>query len=357
MNPVDQRRSGKARSDLPSVGPLSGLVADLLGGDGWEEAYPRQLEERTLPLLDAVAAPLDDDDLQLALYLCYELHYRSFAGVHPAWEWNPALLGARALMETAFFGALEEEIAPEPVDPGEVGDALFRLEASGEQPQLQRHLASDAGLDEYREFVAHCSLFRLKEADPHSWAIPRLSGGAKAALLRVLGGDYLDSGPGRMHAGLFARAMRSLGLDDRENAYLSQVPGSTLAPMNLMTGLGLHRSRRGAIVGHLAMLNITAAQRDRRHGECLRRFGLEGAAADRGAEEAEADGVRENAAAYEVVEELLRQEPELAEDVVFGARALIFLEERFASPLLTSWRDGKSALRGALVVSAGRDLA
>lgn len=33
---------------------------------------------------------LTDDDLQLALYLCYELHYRGFAGVDPAWEWSPA---------------------------------------------------------------------------------------------------------------------------------------------------------------------------------------------------------------------------------------------------------------------------
>ena len=28
-------------------------------------------------------------DLQLALYMCYELHYRGFSGVDPTWEWNP----------------------------------------------------------------------------------------------------------------------------------------------------------------------------------------------------------------------------------------------------------------------------
>jgi len=34
----------------------------------------------------AVDDVLADDDLQLALYCCYELHYRSFRGVDPYWE-------------------------------------------------------------------------------------------------------------------------------------------------------------------------------------------------------------------------------------------------------------------------------
>ena len=34
-------------------------------------------------------------DLQMALYMCYELHYRGFAGVDPTWEWNPGLLHLR----------------------------------------------------------------------------------------------------------------------------------------------------------------------------------------------------------------------------------------------------------------------
>jgi hypothetical protein len=34
-------------------------------------------------------------DLQLALYVCYELHYRGFAGVDPGWEWDASLLHLR----------------------------------------------------------------------------------------------------------------------------------------------------------------------------------------------------------------------------------------------------------------------
>jgi hypothetical protein len=42
---------------------------------------------------------LSDDDLHLALYLCYELHYRGLAGVDVGWEWDPALLSFRAQLE------------------------------------------------------------------------------------------------------------------------------------------------------------------------------------------------------------------------------------------------------------------
>ena len=42
-------------------------------------------------------------DLQLALYMCYELHYRGFAGVDPTWEWNPGLLHLRDNWSAYFW--------------------------------------------------------------------------------------------------------------------------------------------------------------------------------------------------------------------------------------------------------------
>ena len=43
---------------------------------------------------------------------------------------------------------------------------------------------------------------------------------------------------------------------------------------------------------------------------------------------------------------LARQEPDLAPDIVFGARALSAVEARFAGHLLESWDQGRSSLRG-----------
>ena len=39
--------------------------------------------------------PMVDEDLQLALYCCYELHYQGLPGVHDSWEWEPTLIALR----------------------------------------------------------------------------------------------------------------------------------------------------------------------------------------------------------------------------------------------------------------------
>jgi hypothetical protein len=252
-------------------------------------------------------------------------------------------------MEAAFLDAVAAAVPPrEPVDPAQVGDLLFRLEAEDEGVSLSRYLEIEAGIEEFREFVVHRSLYQLKEADPHSWAIPRLSGAAKTALLEVQNDEYGSGRPERMHSLLFAKAMRALGLDDRENAYLDRIPGTSLATVNLMSALGLRRARRGAIVGHLAMFEMTSARPNRRYANALRRLGRDVDATDFYDEHVEADAVHENIAAYDLAGGLARQEPELADDIVFGARALLELEDRFARRLLAAWEDGETSLRRPL---------
>jgi hypothetical protein len=351
VSAVDERGVRTDRSGLPVAGPLSEVVVGLLCSSPVGEGVlrPEEIEACLESLVDEIADPLADDDLQLALYLCYELHYRAFPGVHPAWEWSPTLLTARGMIELAFFGTLEDEISGfDPVDPAAVGDALFQLERDDDGAPLSRYLEVQAGLDEVREFVAHRSLYQLKEADPHSWAIPRIAGAAKTALLEVQGDEYGSGDPLRMHSRLFAKTMRELGLEDAENAYLSHVPGETLATVNLMSGLGLHRSRRGAIIGHLAMFEMTSPQPNRRYGNALRRLGFGAEATDFFDEHVEADAVHENIAAYDLAGGLARHEPQLADDILFGARALLHLEDRFGRRLLDAWEEGDSSLRQPL---------
>ena len=343
---IGEQRRGAV--PLAPAGPLSEAVLDLLGSLPTDPGAVASAEAAA-EISETVGDPLADDDLQLALYLLYELHYRSFAGVHPAWEWDPVLLGLRAALEQAFFGALAAELpATDPVDPATVGDELFRLEAADEGPSLSRQLEASADLGQFREFVVHRSLYQLKEADPHSWAIPRLRGKAKTALLEVQYDEYGSGRPERTHSTLFAKTMRGLSLDEAENAYLGQVPGVTIATVNLMSGFGLHRSRRGAIVGHLAMFEMTSARPNRAYGNALRRLGFGPQVTDFYDEHVEADAVHENIAAYDMAGGLARQEPELAADVLFGAHALLFLEDRFARHLLDAWERGESSLREPL---------
>ena len=329
------------------VGPLSSLIRDLLSGSPKaSDIAEAPVEEEVGRLISEVEDPLADDDLQQALYACFELHYRGFPGVDPGWEWNPSLLGMRGAMEEAFLGALESETGSgDPVeDPSRVGELLFQLEADDEGVALSRRLELDADLECFREFVVHRSLYQLKEADPHSWAIPRLTGAAKTALLEVQGDEYGSGRPERIHSVLFAKTMRALGLDDRENAYLDSIPGVTVATVNLMSALGLRRSRRGAIVGHLAMFEMTSALPNRRYGNVMRRLGFDAEATDFYDEHVEADAVHENIAAYDLAGGLARQEPELARDILFGARAMLFLEDRFARHLLAAWEAGETSL-------------
>ncbi len=350
MIEVERTREEQACVALPpAAGPIGELVRGLLSSPAEAAATLSPAAAVAVEhLVEEVEDPLADDDLQLALYLCFELHYRSFPGVADGWEWSPGLLAIRAVLERAFLGALEAELGSSEVEPDEIGDLLFRLEAEDEGASLSRYLETAADLEQLREFVVHRSLYQLKEADPHSWAIPRLAGPAKAALLEVQADEYGGGRAERMHSALFAKAMRALELDDRENAYLAHVPGSTLATVNLMSALGLRRSRRGAIVGHLAMFEMTSAAPNRRYGNALRRLGLGVEATDFFDEHVEADAVHENIAAYDLAGGLARAEPELAADVVFGARALLHLEDRFARAVLGAWERGESSLRRPL---------
>ena len=55
-----------------------------------------------------------DDDLQLALFLLYELHYRGLDGVDDRWEWAPDLLRLRGELEETFEAALADRLGEGP---------------------------------------------------------------------------------------------------------------------------------------------------------------------------------------------------------------------------------------------------
>jgi len=112
-----------------------------------------------------------------------------------------------------------------------------------------------------------------------------------------------------------------------------------------MSLFGLHRRLRGAIVGHLAMFEMTSPVPNRRYGAGLRRLGIEGDTLEFYDEHVEADAVHEAIAAHDLAQGLAVAEPGLAADVLFGAAALLALEDRFARELLGAWEVGRSSLR------------
>jgi len=319
-------------------GPISTeLIRFLREGEG----------DLTLPEPDDLShgeAALSDDDLQVSLYLTYELGYRGFDEVEPDMEWHPAVLGLRVSLESRFLDALHDAVpVRSDLDPADVGSKLFEL-AAADDGGFAGHLGGAGTADQFREFAIHRSAYQLKEADPHSWAIPRLEGGPKAALLEVQFDEYGSGRADRIHAHLFAQAMEALDLDSTYGAYLNLIPGITLATVNVMSMFGLRRRWRGAIVGHLAMFEITSAEPNRRYANGLRRLGLEDATPFFD-EHVEADSVHENIAAHDLAGGLAAQQPELAPDILFGAECLLELDRRWADALMESWERGESSLR------------
>ncbi|WP_320782352.1 iron-containing redox enzyme family protein [Streptomyces sp. CRN 30] len=312
-------------------GPLSAAVRDHLRGTG------------PLPRPEAAAdAPAYGDDLQLALYQCYELHYRGFAGVDPEREWDPGLLRFRAALEERFLAALRAGTRVHET----VEDAVAELLVEPADATGVSHFLRDKGeLWHLREYAAQRSLYHLKEADPHAWVLPRLWGRPKAAMAAVEFDEFGGGRPDRVHALLFADLMADLGLDTTYGRYLDAASAETLTIVNMMSLFGLHRSLRGALVGHFAAVEITSSPGSRRLAEAMRRTGAGPAAEHFYDEHVEADAVHEQIVRHEVIAGLLEQEPHLAPDVIFGIDATGHVEDLLAARLLTEWRAGRSSLR------------
>jgi hypothetical protein len=291
---------------------------------------------------------LRDEDLQLALYCSYELHYRGLPDVDDAWEWEPSLLALRRSLEERFEEAavaLAGPRGPEDVAPEEMDIALRAIGDADDGPSLSKILERDGTLEQVKEFLVHRSPYQLKEADPHAWAIPRLHGPPKAALVEIEVDEFGGGRADRIHAELFRKTLRSLGLDDRYGAYVEHVPAVTLATVNLMSWMGLHRRLRGSIIGHLALFEMTSSVPSRRYGNALRRHGLGEDATDFFDEHVEADAVHEAVASVDMAGGLVRQDPSLCGDILWGARALVAVEGAWARDLADAWAARRSSLR------------
>jgi hypothetical protein len=343
MTTMAADRSAAIAPPPPPRGPVSEQLLEELAGP------PRAIAD--LPLgIDT--DPWEDDDAALALYLCYELHYRGLLGVDDGWEWEPTLLRERRRLEQAFEATLRDAVGSPPrTMHAEAGvEELRRLASTETGRSLSSYMQGQGTAAQMREFAIHRSAYQLKEADPHTWAIPRLVGRSKAAMVSIQAEEYGGGVPEEVHARLFADAMLELGLDPTYGAYLPLLPATTLATCNLVSLLGLHRRWRGALVGHLALFEMCSVGPMGRYAGALRRLGL-GAVGGPAARFYEvhvaADARHEVIAIDDLVVGLLSDEPELAGEVVFGARALAAVERRFADGLLDAWSRERSSLRQA----------
>jgi len=332
--PRDQSRHRPPPLPEPR-GPLSAAVLALLRGSAPVGTGPPP----------AHCTPYGED-LQLALYVLYELHYEGFQGVPEGLEWDSGLLACRAEIEDRFLGSLRADVPVVASDTAWQALDELQVEPVDAVGSVSHFLRDEGDLGHLREYAALRSLYHLKEADPHAWVIPRLHGRAKAAMVAV---EFDEFGAGRadeIHAQLYADLMADLGLETAYGHYVDAAPAEALATVNLMSLFGLHRALRGALVGHFAAVEVTSPPASRRLAEAMRRAGAGAAAVRFYTEHVEADAVHEQVVRHDVVGGLLESEPDLEADVVFGIRTTTHLEDALAARLLTDWRRRDEVPRG-----------
>lgn len=334
-------------------GPLSALVTQTLTTP-FRTAHTAYGLHPVAAELARCADPVADDDLHLSLWLLYELHYGGFEHVDERWEWSPQLLAVRGQLEDAFETALRERICGDldrtlrdlvSASSDDVAAALFRLPQDDGSPSVSGFARSQMTLRQWDEMLVLKSIYQLKEADPHSWAIPRLRGAAKVALVEIQFDEYGAGEPDRIHSGLFAKALRARGLDDRYGHYLDHAPAAVLASANLMSLCGLHRRLRSAAAGHLAMVETTSSLPCKQYVAAGQRLGLRPQAWHYFDEHVEADAVHEQVAVHDMCGSIVAEDPAQLPQVLFGMLAGLYVEGLVGQWALSRWRAGQSALR------------
>ncbi len=347
---VPRRAAGATRhtrAPLPSPrGEVSAHVLAVLSGHAEPGAPPPRVE----------ALPLGDEDQSLALYCLYELSYRGFEDVDDELEWNAGLLKLRARLEWSLLEALRAEVPHEQPD-APVPEVLRAMTSGdGDGPSLAGWCAEHADHWHMREQAIHRSAYQLKEADPHSWALPRLDGEPKAALARIQFEEYGKGVERDIHAELFALHLERLGVDSAYGAHLDVIPGSTLATSNLVSLFGLHRRWLGALVGHLALFEMASVPVMADLATALRGLGYDPWTCLFYDTHVVADAEHQTVAADELAAGLARQQPELAADIVWGARCLGHLEALITAKTLAAWERGATSLLGEVAAAAAPGL-
>lgn len=288
---------------------------------------------------------IDDEDVQLALFMMYELHYGGFSDARLDMEWNPTLLSLRAELEARFMRSLARQISlPTLPELRDLPEFLFDMAAQETGPSLCKYLAHHATEQQFKEFVIHRSAYHQKEADPYTWAIPRLQPRAKSALVEIQADEYGGGHVSRMHQELFRQTMRGLELDDTYGAYIDALPGLSLAAANVTSLFGLHRANRACLCGHFTALEMTSSIPNRHYGNGLRRLGYSAQTTEFFDEHVEADAVHEQLAVRNLCVGLIADEPDQMGNLIFGVATYLMMEQALSDMMLGAWQKDLSSL-------------
>ncbi len=238
--------------------------------------------------------------------------------------------------EAELRAVTEERVSRALARDDDVGDLVLALVDEDEGPHLSSYLRRDATADQMRDYLRERSVQQLKESDPQAFLVPRLQGAAKVALAELQYDEFGGGRPSRLHQDMYARTLTAVGLDPAYGAYLDEVSAISLAAANVMSMFGLSRRLVAAGVGHFAAFEASSSVPSRRVSAGLDRLGLS-AAAEYFDEHVEADAVHEQIAARDICGSVVRDQPDLLGEVVFGVVCALHLDALSGAELLTRW--------------------
>jgi hypothetical protein len=311
-------------------GPVSRQVVDVLSVE-WPTSRSAVVGDGPMMV---------DRDCQLALWILYELFYRGFDDVDPAREWDPVVIGMRSDLERPFERELREATRDRLADVanlGDVADQLLALVRQTDGPKLSSYLRREADADQMRDYLRERSVQQLKESDPQSFLLPRLTGPAKVALAELQYDEYGAGRPDRLHQSMYAQALLGVGLDARYGAYVDQISAASLASANVMSLFALNRRLLGAALGHFAAFEATSSLPSRMVASGIERLGLGDEVAAYFHEHVEADAVHEQVAARDLCGAFVNDDPARRPDVLFGAACMLHLDDLVGAELLHRW--------------------
>lgn len=304
------------------------------------------LEQGVLRCVDADS----DDDAALALWMLYELHHRGLEGVDDALEWDPALLVLRARLEhdleerwrdrARHLALPAQERLADGEDFAEIFFDLCAADTGGES--LARFVQREAETEQVLALLRQRSIYHVREQDSAMWALPRLDDETKAHLVAIAADEYGNGHPDRLHAELWRRGMAACDLDTGYAAYLDEALPQVLEQNNLMSMLGLHRRLVPAALGHLAAFEVCSSVPSKRMVRGLERLGMPEPVVEYYREHMVADAVHEQVAVRRMLGGWVAREPDVADDMLWGAAVCLAAEQETATAVLTAVRDEES---------------
>ncbi len=288
-----------------------------------------------------------DDDAQYAWFLLNCASYQGWDGVDDDIEWDADVIALRRRFERWFLDEMRRRCADGPSEPrGAVRHAL----APGGTPGIAAFLEHDGTADQVRESLVLRLPYQHQEADPHTWAVPRLRGDVKRALCDIQAGEY-GVGHDHTHAELFLAALEGAGGPVDSEVY-PRLPGVAFATFNFVTAAGMNRSLRGAVVGQLALFEMDSVDPNQQMVHACERLGLADDVRAFFHVHVLADAEHEVIAARAFLDEYPLAEPDQVENLLLGVRVQSSIDGALAAHAVGAWSSGRSALRAPAVSPA-----